>query len=563
MDVFIEIAQILAVAAGVSIAMRFLRQPLIVGYIITGILVGPSVLNIFRAEHELELLSKFGITILLFLVGLSLSPRVIKDLGKVSLATGIGQIVFTSLIGFGIALAIGIPRLAALYTAIALTFSSTIIIVKLLSDKKDLNKLYGKIAIGFLLVQDLVATILLIFFSTLSSSTGENPYTAVGFALIKGFALIAVILVLSSFVIPRLYRWLAQSQEMLFLISIAWGLGLAALFHVIGFSAEIGALVAGVAIAATPFAYEVGARLRPLRDFFIVLFFVLLGANMLLDNIGSLIVPSALLSVFVLVGNPAIVIVIMNLLGYNRRTGFHAGLATAQISEFSLILATIGFEVGHLSKDVLSIITMVGLVTISVSTYMIMYSDRIYNWVGPWLRFLELRKIDLTRETTRKEYVALLFGYDRVGHDFVGAFTELGKKFLVVDYNPESISRLEQEGLPFVYGDADDLEFLHELNLQDVQIVVSTIPSFQTNALLVQQVKLANAKAIVIVLAHDASEAKELYARGATYVIVPHYLGARYASRMIVRHGVKRSEYEAERGKHLEYLYKHYAHNLR
>lgn len=556
MQIFTEISLILVVAALVSFVMRLLKQPLIVSYIFTGILVGPAVLNIFQAQHEVELLSKFGIAILLFIIGLHMSPSVVRDLGKVSLATGIGQIVFTSITGFTVATALGIPRLAALYTAIALTFSSTIIIVKLLTDKRDLNKLYAKVAVGFLLVQDVIATIILIFISTLNAGTDTNPLFAIMYALLKGTVLIGIMLAISGYVLPRLYRAISASQELVFLVSVAWGLGLAALFYNIGFSAEIGALVAGVALASTPYAYEIGSRMKPLRDFFIILFFILLGANMEISNIPSLLIPALILSFFVTVGNPLIMIMIMNLMGFSRRTSFQAGMATAQISEFSLILASIGFQVGHLSKDVLSLITLIGLVTISISTYMIMYSDKLYSWLGPYMGLFELRKHEKKNDVEKKGHQVVLIGYGRIGEDFVNAFKEIEKSFIVVDYDPRAIERMQADKVPFMYGDADDTEFLDELELHDVSMVVSNVMNINTNFMLIDRLKQLNPKAICIVSAHDGQEAKELYFRGATYVIIPHYLGGKYASRMIVKNGFRRYEYEEARGKHLETLSK-------
>ncbi|MFW5703964.1 MAG: cation:proton antiporter [Patescibacteria group bacterium] len=556
MEIFTEIALILAIAVGVSLVMRILRQPLIVGYIISGVIAGPYVLNIVTSVETIELFSKIGITILLFIVGLHLSPRVIKEVGTVSLATGVGQVLFTSLVGFGIALVLGIERIAALYTAIALTFSSTIIILKLLADKGDMNKLYGKISVGFLLVQDIIATVILIIVSSFTGDIQGNMTLFIGWTLVRGVVLIAGIMLVSSLILTRIYRYISTSQELLFLFSLTWGMGLACLFYVMNFSVEIGALVAGVTLSATPYANEIGSRMKPLRDFFIVLFFILLGSQMIISDIQALLLPAAILSAFVLIGNPIIVVILMNLLGHNRRTGFYAGLTVAQISEFSLILATLGFQVGHLSREVLSLITLVGLITIAGSTYLILYSDWIYPRINSLLGYLEFNKKTSKAGREVKDYTALLFGYDRVGETFVNAFQKLNQKYMVVDINPESIDRLNSGGIPSIYGDASDVEFLEELDIHNLKLVVSTIPDMGVNLLLVDKIKRQNPKTIVIVISHNPSEAKELYLRGATYVIMPHYLGARYGANLIKRLGTKRSEYEMERGKHLSQIYK-------
>ncbi len=555
MEIFVEISLLLFVATVAALLMRLMRQPLVVGYILAGIIAGPHFLNVLHANEQIELFSRIGITILLFIVGLNLSPKVIKEVGKVSLIGGLGQIIFTTLIGFSVAVFLGIDRVAAMYVAIALTFSSTIIVLKLLTDRGDLNKLYGKIAIGFLIVQDVIATIILLLVSGFTKSSGSSLPSAVVLILIKASAILFVLFLIGNYIMPRLSRFVASSQEILFLFSMSWGLGLASLFHSLGLSMEIGALVAGVTLSLTPFSYEIASRLKPLRDFFIVLFFILLGSQMVLDNIGQILIPALALSAFVLIGNPIIVIVLMSILGHRRRTGFMTGLAIAQISEFSLILASLGYSLGHISQDVLSIITIVGLITIAGSTYFLIYADSIYKKFEKILKVLELESTK-KGSSTDKKYKALLFGYGRVGQDFVNAFTKLGKPFLVVDFNPDSIQKLKDEKYPYKYGDAQDIEFLQELDLSQIDICVSTIPGFKTSMILTQAIREVNKKAIIIVLSHYLKEAEELYNEGASYVIMPHYLGARHAANMITRLSADVKEFENEKQKHLAYIEK-------
>lgn len=555
MEVFVELSLILVLATAISIATRIVKQPLIIGYILTGIIAGPYVLNIISSGEAIELFSKIGITILLFIVGLSLNPRVVKEVGKASVITGVGQVIFTAIVGFSIAVLLGITRIAALYIAIGLTFSSTIIILKLLSDKGDINKLYGKVSIGFLLVQDIIATIILIFVGTLATANGANITILLLTTILKGLGLILILMLVSGWLFPKILPFISKSQELLFLCSIAWGLGLAVLFNELHFSIEIGALIAGVTLAATPFAPEIGSRLKPLRDFFIILFFILLGSRMVIENIGSLLVPSIILSLIVIIGNPFIVIVILNLLGYNKRTGFLAGLTVAQISEFSLILATLGFRIGHIDSQTLSLLTLVALITISFSTYLILYADRIYPLLSKILNVLQLnKKTRKSDEWGEYSYNTILFGYNRVGSDFVEVFQKLKRKFIVIDYNPESIERLKQEKLGFLFGDVEDVEFLEELALSKITLAVSTLPDFKVNLLLVKKIRAVNKKAIILVISQDVSEAQELYDNGASYVIMPHYLGAMYAVSMMERYELDPHEFTKAREKHLKKL---------
>ncbi|HYD35708.1 MAG TPA: cation:proton antiporter [Vitreimonas sp.] len=550
MSIFLEISALLALTTVVTIITKLLKQPLVVGYILAGILVGPYALNILTSQHELEFFSKIGIVLLLFIVGLHLNPKVVKEVGATSVIGGVGQVMLTASIGFAITMLLGLDRVAAIYVAIALTFSSTIIILKLLADKKDLQKLYAKIAIGFLLVQDIIATLILIGITVLTSAGSGSLIQTLLVTMGIGVGLLIALLLISTYILPRLTRFLAQSQELLFLFSLAWGTGWASLFYILGFSIEIGALIAGVTLSMTPYADEMASRLKPLRDFFIVTFFILLGSQMVLDDLASIVIPAVVLSLFVLVGNPIIVILLMNALGYNRKTGYLAGLTVAQISEFSLILASLGLQVGHLSQQTMSLITLVGLITIAGSTYLILYSEKLYPYVSKVLQLLELLKRKRTQKgSVGEDYQGVLFGYDRVGRIFGEAFKDLNLSFLVVDFNPSSIERLNEAEIPYRYGDASDVEFLEELPLRKPRLVVSTIPDMATNLLIIKDVLARNPNAIVLPMAQTLAEAKTLYQAGASYVVLPHYAGAELAAGLLETHHLNLVAYEKEKAK--------------
>lgn len=558
MNIFVELSALLALTALVTLIVRLLKQPLVVGYILTGIIAGPYLLNVVHSTHELELFSKVGIVFLLFIVGLHMNPKVVKEIGSVSLLAGVGQVVLTSVVGFILALVLGLDRIAALYVAIALTFSSTIVILKLLADKKDLQKLYAKIAIGFLLVQDIIATFILIGITIATNDSNTNIVYTVALTLLKGVGLLVGLYLFTSLVLNKLTKYIAQSQELLFLFSLAWGTGLASLFLLLGFSIEIGALVAGVTLSVTPYADEISARLRPLRDFFVIIFFILLGSQMVLNNLGDILVPALILSLFVLIGNPVIMIILMNLSGHNRRTGFLAGLTVGQISEFSLILASLGLQVGHISQDVLSLVTLVGLITIAGSTYLILYAEKLYPRLLTLLKKLELVKQKSTAPgAITEDYSSAIFGYDRVGHTFAEALTEAEQSFVVIDYNPESIKHLQSLTVPHRYGDASDVEFLEELPLAHPKLVISTIPDLTTNRLIIKNMLAKNPSVLIIPIAHTVQDAHELYEAGAAFVIVPHHLGAQFAARLIKRNGIDKLLYAEEKDKHLKHLEKY------
>jgi len=555
-DVFTELSALLAVGLVVSIVMRLLKQPLIVGHIFTGMLVGPVAFGLVKDTETIEVLGKFGITLLLFIVGLGLNPKVIKEVGKAAIITGTGQVFFTTAIGFAIVKALGYNNLTSLYVSVALAFSSTIIILKLLSDKKEQNKLYGKVTIGFLLVQDILATFALL----IASASKGSGLSAIDFSILalKGVGIALLMYLVVLFVIKPSTTFLSKSQELLFLFAIAWGFGIATGLKLAGFSLEIGALFAGVALSSMPYAQEVSSRLRPLRDFFIIVFFISLGAGLNFGDIQSIIWQAIGLSTFVLIGNPLVVIILMGLLGYTKKNSFKAGLAVAQISEFSLIFIAIGLDNGQITEKVVSLVTLVGIITIAISAYMIIYSDSLFRYAEKYLSMFERSKAKFEQKESRQHYELVLFGYQHGGHEFVKVFKSLKKRYIVIDYDPAAIDDLERHHIDYLYGDATDVELLEELGLEKAKIIVSTITDHEVNKFLAALVERINPHAVLITHADTVAQAAELYELGAGYVMMPHYIGSEKIGAFIKRSGFKKSEFRKFRDKHLAYLQSHY-----
>ncbi|MYB39744.1 sodium:proton exchanger [Candidatus Saccharibacteria bacterium] len=552
-DVFLEFSTVIIVVLLVSLLMRLLRQPLIIGYILSGVLVGPLLLGVVQASDTLDVFAHFGIALLLFIIGLGLNPRIIKDVGKTAFATGIAQIVFTTAVGWLITVALGYSPLIALYIAIALAFSSTIIVLKLLSDKKENHRLYAKISIGFLLVQDICATLILIVVAALNNNN-LTPDLVYGLVL-KGLLLILGLWLMAGWLLPKLKNLISNNQEFLFVFAIAWGLGVGALFYSSGFSLEVGSLAAGVALASQSYAGEIASRLKPLRDFFIIMFFVSLGAAIQLGVLGEIIPQAILLSIFVLVGNPLIVMVIMGLLGFTKKTGFKAGLAVAQISEFSLIfiaLVAISLE-SELGQKVVGLTTIVAIITITLSSYMIIYADKIYDTIAHLLNVFE-RKNVRSEKRVGEQPELLLIGYNKGGEQFAKAFRELGRPYLVVDYNPEIIEQLERGNLPHTYGDISDLELVEELGLHQVKLLISTLGEYEVNRFLASYLQERNLDAIFICSAEHPEQAARLYEAGASYVMLPHYIGGERILNFIKKSGIDKQAFAVFRDKHLTHI---------
>ncbi len=553
--IFTEITLLICLAAAVALIMRALKQPLIIGHIITGLIVGPSVLGWVRSPETVSLMGEFGIALLLFIVGLGLNPKIIREVGKVSLLTGLGQVLFTVFFALILTRALGYSTVESVYISVALAFSSTIIILKLLSDKKEQHKLYGKISIGFLLVQDVIATFALVMASAMGR--GGLSYHELGALALKGVVVGAVIFAISHLVLKPMTSFLSRSQEMLFLFAIAWGFGIGTLFYELGFSLEVGALLAGVALANLAYAQEVASRLKPLRDFFLVVFFIALGSRLNLDNFTSYVNPALMLSVLVLVGNPIIVMSIMGTLGYTKKNSFKAGLAVAQISEFSLIFLLLGQRGGQISESIVTLVTLVAIITIAVSAYMITYSDNLYKFLEKHLSLFERRK-RLSEHETPRSFDAILFGYKKGGSEFVRVFKSIAKRYVVIDYDPDITEELERKQIPFLYGDATDLEMLEEVDLSKTRLIVSLLSDHTSNISILKHVEQVNQQAVVVCHANTAQEAAELYGLGASYVMMPVYIGSEKISSFIKKNGFSKTEFKHHRDKHIEYLRAHY-----
>jgi Kef-type K+ transport system membrane component KefB len=476
-DDFTIFALIVGVAAVAGLIANRLHQPLIVAFIAVGIIAGPVGAGWVTGGDELQLFAELGIALLLFLVGLKLDIHLIRMTGPVALATGLGQVAFTSGVGFFLALGLGMDATTALYVAVALTFSSTIIIVKLLSDKRELEQLHGRIAVGFLVVQDIVVVLVMIALSAFGER-GEQTLTAEVLMVIgKGMAFLVGLVLVARYVLPKILGLVARSQELLALFSVAWAASLAALSDQLGFSIEVGAFLAGITVASTPYRDAAGARLVGLRDFLLLFFFIDLGASLEFDDAGTQLFGAAVLSAFVLVGNPLIVVAIMSAMRYPVRVSFLAGLTVAQISEFSLILAALGLSLGHIDDGTVSLITVVGLITIGLSTYMIMYSHPLFDRLAPFLRRFERRDLRELPDQRPQPYDVIVYGLGRFGSNVVSSLRDGGRRVLAVDFDPQAVAEQSDAGVDALFGDAEDIDFLESLPLDTTPWVVSTLPS--------------------------------------------------------------------------------------
>ena len=529
--------------AGIGgVAAKLLRQPVILGYIVAGMVLAAVGKNL----DVVSAMGQVGVTLLLFLIGLELPLADLKKTGRTSVITGLGQVIITSTAGYFLARVLGFGAAPAVYLGVALTFGSTVMAVKLLSEKRDLQSLYGKIATGYLLVQDFVAIGILTVLSGLAGG-GEVNWLNLGTVVVKGAIMVGVAIWLSDRMLPKILDWLGRSTEVLFVVSVGWCLVVAAAVSSkwVGFGPEIGGFLAGLALANAAQNLQIVSRVRPLRDFFLTLFFVGLGANIGWAGLGGIWLPAIILSAFVLIGNPLIVMIILGQQGYSRRIAFLASTAVAQVSEFSLIVVAMAVQVGHIDKSILGLVGLVAMITMTGSTYLILHAEKIYKSIGKWLVIFEFKKIKM-QITSKKDLNnhIILFGHNRTGRVVRPALEKLEREVVVVDFDPRIV---EETG--GVYGDIADYELYEELNLDRAEMIVSTVTDVEDNLQLLSALK--KKRPITIILAADSADAARLYKAGADLVLVPHTIGGEYLSHLISTHGLDK-QYLQEKGRELK-----------
>jgi len=546
-DVFFEIGIIIIIATIFAFMAKRLKQPLIPAYIITGLLIGP-LYGLITNKELITNMSEIGIAFLLFIVGLEMDFKKLKDVALVSGLGGTIKSLFMFTLGFIIALILGFVTREAIYIGIIIAFSSTMIVIKLISDKRELDTLHGRIVVGILLLEDLLAILAL---SILTSLDG-NSFIAILFALVKGIFLLLMVLAFTKFLFPAIFKIATKSQELLFLSSISICFLLSMIAHYLNFSIAIGAFLAGLSLANLPYNFAIIGKVRSLRDFFATIFFVSLGMELMIDQISHIIVPLIILLALAIIVKPFITMFLCSFFGYKRRVSFLTSISLAQISEFSLIIVSQGLMLGHIPRSIFTLTILVAIITMVITSYFIQFDNSIYLKFKKSLKPFE----KLTKECEELEYLpkkridVIMCGHNRIGYSIARTIRKLGKKLLVVDYNPEIIKTLIRKRISCLYGDAGDIEVLERLPFKEAEMVISTIPSSKVNQLLTEKVKEVNKKAIIYVTTSSVDKALKLYDAGADYVILPHFLGGEHVSLLI-------EEFSANVGKIIENKLEH------
>lgn len=518
-----DIALIIIVASIFAGLVKLFRQPLILGYVLGGVIIGPAVLGLVQNKDLITTLSELGIAFLLFIIGLELDLKKLKEVGVSAIFVGFLQVLFTTIAGFAIAYLLGFGIIESAIIGIIISFSSTMIVIKLLSDKNELDSLHGKMMLGILIMQDILAVLALSLVTTLNNLS----ISVFGMIILKGLALVAVAYILVRFILPGIFKFFETSTELLFIGALTICFILSGIAYYLGYSFAIGAFIAGVALTYTQYNIEIASRIRPLRDFFAVIFFVTLGMTVVLKGIGGILLPLIALLVAVLVIKPLITFSIMKMFRYGRRTSVITGSDLGQVSEFSLILASIALTNGLVSEATVTITTLLMVITATLTAYIINFDEKIYQLLN---RIFGRDKAEAKGELTNlpdkelKDHI-IVFGTHRMGMKVITHMHRERKNFVVVDFNPERVKQLIKKKVHCVYGDMNNSDLYEQLNFKKAGMVVSTVHNYEVNAMLIKKVRETNKKAVVIVATRITNEALKLYDEGADYVIFPESLG--------------------------------------
>ncbi len=522
---FSEITIIITIAALLGIIASKIKQPPLLGYIVAGILI--SQFEIIKDQSEVVgLFAHIGIAFLLFILGLELDLRDLKKLGSSVIVLGIGQILITFVFAFVLTKILFFSTIASILVSIAITFSSTIVIVKLFTSKNEMSTLHGKLAIGLLLIQDLFAIFVMVILTAFSSSDDKTPILSQLGLVVAKFVALTIILVIVTKTINWIIDKINDERETLFVMVIAWSLFFSTLAAspIFEFSIEIGAFMAGIALSSRREHLQIESWTRPLRDFFLTIFFVELGLNMSFQSIGGTLFPALCLIFFVLVIKPLILISIIAFLGYNKRSNFFTSISIGQVSEFSLLIASLGLASNYLDEKSLGVITVVTGTTMAISTYLINHKEFLYLKCKKFMNFYSQNKRGSYKKSIDNHTV--IFGFHRLGSDLYDIIKQNPDDYLIIDHDPFKAQELEKEGINVLYGDMRDVDIFDTLNLQKARLIVSTVPEKEANLALLEYLKNHKLKTPTVLSAKSDQEATALYEMGGDFVLYPHMLAS-------------------------------------
>lgn len=543
-----DIATAIIAATAAALLARLLKQPLILGYLLAGVAVGPEMgLGLVHDHQTIELISEIGLILLLFIIGLEMDVAKLMSSGRSLILAGVLQFPIGLLLGLPFFLMLGLPlgegRFDALYAAVAVSLSSTMIVVKLLYDKFELATLPGRLTLGVLVFQDVWAILVL----ALQPSLLHPSPLLVGMSLLKGLCLVFVTLGASRLLLPRLFAFIAKVPELMLVTALAWCFLVSGVASGLGLSREMGALVAGVGLSALPYNLDVIAKVINIRDFFVTLFFVALGMQIPVPT-PRLLGAAAAAGLFIAASRFLSVFPILHATGQGLRTSVLPSINLSQMSEFSLVIAALGLSLGHIDAGTVAILTFTFALTSVASTYAIGANHEVERYVSGRLRAIGLKDPGGAAEAadTKHEAAIVFLGFYRDASSILHQFEmeerdahpdPLLDEILVIDFNPQVIQELKRRGIACLYGDVASQETLHHASIHEARVVICTLPDSilkgTSNSKLLRQLLRSCPEAQVIVSSETIEGARVLYGEGAHFVFVPRIHSAHRMAEVI------------------------------
>ena len=540
-NIFIQLALILSLSSVLGFVAHKLKLPLVIAYLLSGVIL--SSLGTFNIASSpiLHVFPEIGIAFVLFLIGMELDLREIKTLGIPIIFSAIGQIIISTALGFYIATQLGFGNTESLYLGLGLAFSSTVVVIKMLMEKRDLSSLYGKLSIGILLVEDLVAVIVLMMISVGSSAfnLGLQDSLPLVTLLLKAVGLFILTFILSKYVLEKVFDAVAKSTELLFFTAITWCFVFTSFAVLSGFSVVTGAFLAGVALATSPYHLQIQGKIKPLRDFFLTLFFVYLGTQVRITDLLVAWPAIIVFTVFAIVVKPFVYTLLLSFFGFRKHTLFQTSLNLSQISEFSLIVLLVGVQFGMASQLALSVMATIAVSSIILSSVLISLSKRIYKFFGPILTIFEWKKgthFLETKDVYELDQHIIVIGAHRVGGPVVKYLKKTNIPFLVMDFNPNIVKKLREDHVNVIYGDMGDPEILDSLQIEKAKLIISTSSDQGDNELLLEECERRKTKATIVVRVEEAHHAEMLKKLGAHFVIMPEKVSGVYLVNQLKTH---------------------------
>lgn len=514
---------------------HFSRQPLILAYLIAGFCIGPFGAGWVKSQESISVISELGLIFMLFMIGLEIDLKKIVRAGKLILFAASGQLLGGCLLGIlffaGLGLSLGGGHFDALYLCIACALSSTVIIVKVLYEKRELDTLPGRITLGVLVLQDIFA----ILFLAVQPSLANLQIGVILLSIGRVAVLVAAALLVSRYVLPRLFHQIARRPELILLGALAWCFLVAETAEQLSLPREMGALIAGVSLSTFPYALDVTAKVTTLRDFFITLFFVALGMTIPVPGL-SVIGLALMIAAFTVVSRFVTTFTPLYLMKQGLRASLLPAINLAQISEFSLVVIQTGVADNHIAPETANAASFAFVVLAVLSTFVMTRSDEITRWaIGP-LKRIGLRDLDHGSGHAEEGHEGghgearriVILGFFRAASALLAEIERqapvLLEQITVIDFNPHVYKTLLSRGLHVIYGDISSADTLLHAGIGKSEMIILSVPDAllkgASNEKLVRHVRTLNPKALIVATADLLSDVGELYAAGASYVTV-------------------------------------------